>query len=168
MKQIMIIAFFITLTSCQEIQDTTISEKQTTININKMLNQWHNDVAVYDYDAYFNKMTDNAFFVGTDATEVWSKQEFQSFSKPFFDKKQTWNFKPHKRNIYFNKSGKTAWFDETLDTWMGVCRGSGVVSKKDKDWKIEHYVLSVVIPNDDIEAVVSIKKERDSLYLHAR
>ena len=133
--------------------------------INQLLNQWHKDVADYNFEAYFNKMTKDAIFVGTDASEVWSKHEFQDFSKPYFDKKQTWDFKPISRNIYFDKTGKTAWFDEVLDTWMGICRGSGVVVKVENQWKIQHYVLSVAIPNDVIEAVVTTKKERDSLFL---
>lgn len=165
MKKIFIIGVFTWIVSCQKTQDLNFDKKKTEKNINSMLNQWHKDVATYNYDAYFNKMTENAVFVGTDASEVWSKQEFQDFCKPFFDKKQTWDFKPHKRNIYFSTSDKTAWFNETLATWMGVCRGSGVVTKNGDDWKIEHYVLSVVIPNETIKAVVNIKKERDSLYL---
>jgi len=166
MNKILITFSLVTLLiSCktQEIKTDKITLKK---QINELLNKWHNDVAIYDYDAYFKKMTNTSFFIGTDASEVWSKQEFQNFSKPFFDKKQTWDFKPHKRNIYFDESRKIAWFDETLATWMGVCRGSGVVSKKGDNWKIEHYVLSVVIPNEDIKAVVNIKKEQDSLYLH--
>lgn len=167
MKQIFIISFFTLITSCQKTQDFNFDKKKTEKNINNMLNQWHKDVATYNFDAYFNKMTENAVFVGTDASEVWSKQKFQSYCKPYFDKKQTWDFKPHKRNIYFDTAAQTAWFDETLATWMGVCRGSGVLTKNGNDWKIEHYVLSVVIPNEDVKAVVNIKRERDSLYLQS-
>lgn len=142
--------------------------KNTSINdteIHQLINQWHRDVAEFNYDDFFNKMTNDAIFVGTDASEVWSKKEFQDFSKPYFDKKQTWDFKPVSRNIYLDKTGKIAWFDELLNTWMGVCRGSGVVVKTDEQWKVQHYVLSVVVPNEDIKVVVAAKKERDSLFL---
>lgn len=135
--------------------------------IGRVLNQWHKDVAQFDYDAYFNKMTEDAVFVGTDASEVWSKEEFQDFCKPFFDKKQTWDFKPISRNVYLDHEIQTAWFDELLDTWMGVCRGSGVLIYEDTQWKIQHYVLSVVVPNEDMNKVVAVKKERDSLFLKA-
>ncbi len=49
------------------------------------------------------------------------------------------------------------WFDELLDTWMGTCRGSGVLEKNNKEWKIKQYVLSVTIPNDSIQKVIKLK-----------
>jgi len=168
MNKIIVLGVIITFFSCQPKQEIRMDNKDSEKEINLLLNQWHKDVATYNYDAYFNKMTDNAVFVGTDASEVWSKEEFQNFCKPFFEKKSTWNFKPIKRNVYFDASKEIAWFDETLATWMGICRGSGVVSRKENDWKIEHYVLSIVVPNEDVKKVVAIKKERDSLYLQTR
>ena len=89
----------------------------------QLIDQQHKD-ATFNYEAYFDKMTVDATFVGTGVSKVWSKSEFQSFSKPFFEKKQTWDFKPLARNIYHNNQQNIAWFDETLGTCMG-CRGSG-------------------------------------------
>ncbi len=134
-------------------------------DIHKLLNQWHIDVAQFEYVDYFDKMDDQAVFVGTDAAEVWSKMAFQEFSKPYFDKKQTWEFRPLQRNIYIDRTKERAWFDETLDTWMGVCRGSGVLVLKNDKWKIQHYVLSVTIPNEFAKEVTLLKKEKDSLFI---
>jgi hypothetical protein len=39
---------------------------------------------------------------------------------------------------------------------MKICRGSGVLEKVNGEWKIKHYVLSMTIPNDDINAVINI------------
>lgn len=165
MKNILVvIGLFFLIYSCKT-QVRMNQNLDSKTQVNQLLNHWHKDVAQFDYEAYFNKMTADAVFVGTDASEVWSKQEFQNFSKPFFDKKQTWDFKPIVRNLYFDKKNQIAWFDEVLDTWMGVCRGSGVVIHEGTQWKIQHYVLSVVVPNEDMKKVVSIKKERDSLFL---
>jgi hypothetical protein len=80
-----------------------------------------------------------------------------AFAKPFFDNKKAWNFTSLERNIYFSTDGKTAWFDELLNTQMKICRGSGVLVKINNDWKIKHYVLSMTIPNDNTNEVVSIK-----------
>jgi len=167
MKNLLLIVLLLIIGSCEQTK-TTVNPMTSKKEINQLLDQWHKDVATFKYEAYFNKMAETSIFVGTDASEVWSKQEFQSFCKPFFEKKSTWDFKPVTRNVYFGKEGNTAWFDETLDTWMGVCRGSGVVIKKENNWKIAHYVLSVVVPNEDIKEVVAIKKERDSLYLNTK
>ncbi len=131
--------------------------------LNNFMDTWHHDVAISDFDAYFGKIDSLGVFIGTDASEVWTKTEFASFSKPYFDKKQTWNFKPLNRHFYINETGDMAWFDEVLDTWMGVCRGSGVLRQKDGKWKIMQYVLSVTIPNNDIQAVITAKKVNDSI-----
>ncbi|MBT8294049.1 MAG: nuclear transport factor 2 family protein, partial [Eudoraea sp.] len=62
-------------------------------------------------------------------------------------------------------SGNFAWFDELLDTRMEICRGSGVLSKENGKWRIKHYVLSITIPNEDVDQVSALKKEKDSLFM---
>lgn len=157
-----IIGIFIFFQSCE---NHSQSKNNDVIPVNALLDQWHRDVAQFDFDAYFKAMSDDAVFIGTDASEVWSKQEFMNFSKPFFDKQQTWDFKPLDRHVYFSETGDLAWFDETLDTWMGVCRGSGVVVKYGNQWLIKHYVLSMTIPNDVSREVVSLKQKQDSVFI---
>ena len=133
--------------------------------IERQLDAWHLAAAEADYDSYFSLMTNNAVFIGTDATENWQLEAFKQFSKPYFDRGKAWSFKAVERNVYLNKTEQIAWFDELLETWMGICRGSGVVLLESGEWKIAHYVLSAAIPNDDMDAVISIKKEKDSLQL---
>jgi hypothetical protein len=130
------------------------SDKET---INSLLDNWHKDAAETNFATYFNAMTDDAIFIGTDATENWNKKAFQDFAKPYFDKGKAWNFTSIERHIYFSKDKKTAWFDELLDTQMKICRGSGVLVKTKNEWKIKHYVLSMTIPNDNTNDVIKIK-----------
>jgi ketosteroid isomerase-like protein len=125
--------------------------------INSVLDNWHKAAATVNFDAYFAAMTDDAIFIGTDATENWNKKAFQDFAKPYFDKGKAWSFTALERHIYFSKDGKTAWFDELLNTQMKICRGSGVLIKVKNTWKIKHYVLSMTIPNDNTDAVIKIK-----------
>jgi ketosteroid isomerase-like protein len=125
--------------------------------INVVIDNWHKAAGEAQFDAYFNLMTDDAIFIGTDATENWNKTQFQAFAKPFFDRGKAWSFKAIERHIYVDKSGRTAWFDELLDTQMKICRGSGVLLKVGNDWKIKHYVLSMTVPNDNVTEVVKIK-----------
>ncbi|OCB74346.1 nuclear transport factor 2 family protein [Flavobacterium crassostreae] len=125
--------------------------------IHQMLDAWHKAAAQADYQAYFGSLTEDAIFIGTDATENWSKPAFQAYAKPYFDQGKAWDFKAIIRNIYFDKTGKIAWFDELLDTQMKICRGSGVLLKTGKTWKIKHYVLSMTVPNDNTSEVVKIK-----------
>jgi len=125
--------------------------------INQMLDSWHKAAADVKFDAYFNLMTEDAIFIGTDATENWIKKDFKVWAKPFFDKGTTWNFTALERHIFIDKSEKIAWFDELLNTQMKICRGSGVLVKVRKEWKIQHYVLSMTIPNAEVDAVTRIK-----------
>jgi ketosteroid isomerase-like protein len=125
--------------------------------INAVLDNWHKAAGAAQFDAYFNLMTDDAIFIGTDATENWNKMQFQAFAKPFFDRGKAWSFKAIERHIYVDKSGKMAWFDELLSTQMKICRGSGVLVKIGNDWKIKHYVLSMTVPNENVTEVVKIK-----------
>jgi ketosteroid isomerase-like protein len=134
---------------------------QEKSNIDKVLTQWHQAAADANFDKYFSLMTKDGVFIGTDATENWQNDDFREFSKPYFDQGQAWNFTTLERNIYNDENSKTAWFDELLDTQMGICRGSGVLLKTKDGWKITHYVLSVTIPNENVEEVTQLKKEFD-------
>ncbi|SIQ54714.1 SnoaL-like domain-containing protein [Chryseobacterium sp. RU37D] len=131
-------------------------EKEKT-EIGTMLDGFNVAAAKADYITYFSYFADESTFIGTDATEVWNKKTFMNWAKPHFDKKRTWNFTSLKRNIYFSKDGKLAWFDELLDTQMKICRGSGVVEKINGEWKVKQYVLSVTVPNDVVDKVVAEK-----------
>ena len=151
-----LLLFCILLLGSKSFSQNTDSDKK---KINTPLDSWHKAAANAEFDNYFSYMTSNGVFIGTDATENWQLEAFKTFSKPFFDKGKAWSFKSLKRNIYFDKSQNTAWFDELLDTQMKICRGSGVLIKVGNDWKIAHYVLSMTIPNDNTNEVVKIKEK---------
>ena len=133
--------------------------------INATLDQWHLSAANADFKGYFDLLSEEAVFIGTDASEVWDKTGFMNFSRPYFEQGKAWAFKSIDRNIYLSPSGDLAWFDELLDTWMQLCRGSGVVRKIDGQWKIAHYVLSLTIPNEEIDPVIELKREKDRAFI---
>ena len=110
-------------------------------------------------------MTDDAVFIGTDASENWNIKDFKAYSKPHFDKGKAWTFHTLERNIYVDKSNKIAWFDELLDTSFKICRGSGVLEKANGKWKIKHYVLSMTIPNETSDEVVAVKDSIETNYI---
>jgi len=167
MKKIVILLIAIMQFSCTEkIKEVKIEVELEKTKISKVINGWHLDAAEANFEPYFDKMTSTGVFIGTDAEENWSIAEFKEFCKPHFDKGKAWDFTAVERNIYIDEKGEIAWFDELLDTWMGVCRGSGVLKKVENSWKIEHYVLSLTIPNDNIEDVVKLNMVKDSLLLN--
>jgi hypothetical protein len=141
--------------SCLEPKERSVENAKKEVNT--LLDKWHKDAAETDFNAYFDAMADDGIYIGTDATENWNKKEFMAFAKPYFDKGKAWSFTSLERNIYFSEDKNIIWFDELLDTQMKLCRGSGVLEKINNQWKIKHYVLSMTIPNDNSNEVISIK-----------
>jgi hypothetical protein len=137
------------------IQETNHNEIK---EVNKFLNTWHGLAAVGD-STYFDYFDEESFYLGTDAKEIWSLQDFKDFALPHFRKGSAWSFKSKERRVYIGEFGHYAWFDEVLDTWMGLCRGTGVLEKKNGTWKIKHYSLSVLVSNKHINQYLEILKE---------
>ena len=133
-------------------------------DISTTLDKWHQAAANAKFDAYFNLMTPDAIYIGTDATENWNITQFKAFAKPYFDKGKAWNFTAVQRNIYIINQD-FAYFDELLDTQMKICRGSGVMRKIGNQWKVAHYVLSMTVPNDNAAAVTAIKAPAEDALL---
>ena len=152
---------FSTATFAQKKQTET-AEKET---INNLLDSWHKAASDANFKDYFNAFAENSIYIGTDATENWNKKQFEAFAKPYFDKGKAWDFTSVERNIYFSADKKMAWFDELLNTQMKICRGSGILEFKNGQWKVKHYVLSMTIPNDNVDAVVQLKSEIENVYL---
>ena len=144
---------------------TLFAQNTEKDKINDVLDTWHLAAANADFEAYFDKMTEDGVFLGTDAMENWQNDEFRTFSKPYFDKGKAWSFMAVQRNIYVGESADFAWLDELLDTQMKICRGSGVLKKINGQWKIAHYVLSIAVPNDNVAELVQIKEEKDNALL---
>jgi hypothetical protein len=132
--------------------------------VSTMLDSFNRAAARADYKTYFNFYTEDAIFTGTDATERWDKPAFMVWAKPIFDKGRAWDFTAIDRHIYFDSTGKLAWFDELLNTQMKICRGSGVVVKQGNEWKVKQYILSTTIPNEQLDPIVKMKaKLEDSI-----
>lgn len=131
-------------------------------SIAKRLDAWHLAAAKARFSDFFEAIAEDGIYLGTDIGERWTKAQFAGFAKPYFDKGKAWAFTPHHRRVYFSADGKTAWFEESLDTWMGECRGSGVLRRREgaaRTWEIVHYNLAVAVPNDAIQAYLKVLKK---------
>src|SRR5471032_3271784 len=115
--------------------------------INAFVNQWHDDAA-HARSAYFDKIASDGIYIGTDKSELWRRDDFKVWAKPYFDSGKAWAFTVIKRNVYLSKDRQYAWFDEQLHTQMGICQASGVIHRTAAGGlEIEHYQLSIAIPN---------------------
>ncbi|MCB0706144.1 MAG: nuclear transport factor 2 family protein [Saprospiraceae bacterium] len=126
-----------------------------------LLDNFHKAAAEADEDTFFGSMTEDCMYLGTDAGERWLRDELREWSKEFFDRESAWAFTPTERHIYFSEDGTKAWFDELLDTWMGVCRGSGVLINTAEGWKLTQYNLAVAVPNDHIQGLIQLMQGKD-------
>ncbi len=126
--------------------------------IHAFIDEWHDDAA-HARLRYFDKMAPNGIYIGTDKTELWTRDQFKEWAKRFFERKSAWAFKAIKRNVYMSADKNFIWFDELLDTQMGVCQASGVMRKTAHGFEIEHYQLSIAVPNDVADKVTKLIKE---------
>ncbi|MGB0523446.1 MAG: nuclear transport factor 2 family protein [Flammeovirgaceae bacterium] len=145
------------LMTCLLILATHVNAQKAEQEINTFMDAWHKAAATADSEGFFGRMADDCIYIGTDKTERWLRDELKEWSKKYFARDKAWDFKPIERKVYFNKKKDYAWFNETLDTWMGVCRSSGVLQKdKKKGWLLKHYHLSVTIDNELIQGFLSL------------
>ena len=128
--------------------------------LNALIDNWHLSAANANFEEYFEFMDSSFIFLGTADEERWTKSEFLNFSKPYFDKGETWNFIPTNRKWGFSNNNKIAWFDEDLDTWMRNCRGSGIMVKYGDSWKIIYYNLTVLIENEKIQEFIKLRDKK--------
>ena len=133
--------------------DSTLKQQ-----VNAFIDRWHSDAA-HARPAYFDKIAKDGVYIGTDKSERWRRDEFKTWAKPHFQRKSAWSFKAIRRNVYFSDDKAIIWFDELLDTQMGVCQASGVMRRKGDSFEIVHYQLSMAVPNEVGSQVTRLIKD---------
>ena len=125
------------------------ADEDTVAAVDEVLDAFHNAASRADGALYFSLFAEDAVFIGTDATERWSVDEFRAFAEPYFSEGRGWTYTKTERHAYVAADGHTAWFDEMLwnDTY-GTCRGTGVLVLTENGWRIAQYHLTFPIPND--------------------
>lgn len=127
--------------------------------IARSLDQFHAAASRADFGAYFNSFTPDGVFLGTDASERWTVEEFKAYCKPYFDQGKGWTYLPRQRHIRVDGAG--AWTDEVLENEKyGLCRGTAyLVRDHAGDWKISRYSLAFLIPNDVAAQATALGKK---------
>lgn len=131
-----VIALFCLASSAQHSDEAAVSF---------VLDRYHQAAASADWSVYFDLMSEDGVFLGTDVGERWPKEVFRSYASG----RNGWLYTPRERHINFTPDGNTAWFDEILDSASyGTSRGTGVLIKTNGGWKISQYHLTFPIPNE--------------------
>ena len=121
-----------------------------------ILDAFHRAAAESKFEDYVALMSDQMVFLGTDGTERWQGQAFRDFARPYFDSGEGWTYIAGERHVTLSPDGQIAWFDEALENAkLGRCRGSGVLVKRDDQWRIAQYNLSIPVPNSLAEGLVA-------------
>ncbi len=137
------------------------TDAELTKQVNAFVDGWHDDAANTRM-AYFDKIAKDGVYIGTDRSELWTRDEFKAWSKKYFDARSAWTFKATRRNVYASADKSLIWFDELLDTKnMGHAMASGVIRKTAKGFEIVHYQLSLAVPNEVIDQVTGIIAEHE-------
>lgn len=124
-----------------------------------VIDSYHAAAATGNWDTYFDLMSDDAVFLGTDAGERWAKEEFRAYA----GNRSGWVYRSVERNINLTPDGNSAWFDEILNSESyGSARGSGVLIKTAAGWKISQYHLTFPIPNELAGEITDAIKELEA------
>lgn len=120
--------------------------------IGQTLDTLHAAAAAADGERYFGLFAPDAVFIGTDATERWTVEQFRGYALPLFARGTGWVYRPRERHITLTSlpCACIAWFDELLDSEnYGTSRGTGVLVRDEgAAWKIAQYALTFTMPND--------------------
>jgi len=123
--------------------------------VGALLDAFHRAASNASFDEYFGMFAPDGVFIGTDASERWTVEQFKAYTKPYFDKGHGWTYVAVERHINVADDGRHASFDELLDNAsLGRCRGTGVVRRIGGAWKIEQYHLTIPVPNALADEVV--------------
>ena len=139
---------------------TTAAQEGGAAAVESTLDDFHRAASEADGDAYFDLFAAEGVFLGTDATERWTVDEFRAYAKPHFDRGRGWTYTPLERHVSISDGGDTAWFDERLhNDGLGATRGSGVLVRRDGVWKVVQYNLTIPVPNElAVEVVERIRE----------
>lgn len=144
------------LGSCSQTSRSQGSELEA---INRVLDSYHSAAARGDWETYFDLMSEDGVFIGTDASERWTKPQFRLYSSG----SNGWVYTPQSRNVNLTPDGASAWFDEALlSQSFGTSRGTGVLIKTAQGWKISQYHLTLPIPNGMVRDLTDRIKEYEA------
>ncbi len=147
----------ITLSACLELPPKLEAPERATLEASAVatLDDFHDAASKADFARYFGHFDQDAVFLGTDATERWTRAQFEEYVRPHFSQGHGWTYKPTERHVTIASDGRYAWFDERLaNEKYGDTRGSGVLVRRGKEWKLAQYNLTIPMPNALAEGFV--------------
>lgn len=158
----LIASLFITISILLNTVGASASETEEA-KIKAILVNFHDAAAKGDIKRYFGIYAKGAMFLGTDESEHWvAAKGLKSYADKYFKDGKGWAYLPEKQHVYVAKDGKTAWFDEVaVSEGYGRLRGTGVFVMENGTWKMAHYSLTFLVPNEIAGEVVAKIMKKD-------
>jgi hypothetical protein len=131
--------------------------------VNAFVDGWHDDAA-HARMRYFDKIAPDGVFIGTDRSELWRRDAFLAWGRKYFEgRSKAWAYHATRRNVYASEDGKTVWFDELLDNdKQAHFMASGVLRRTGTGFLIEHYQLSIAVPNEVAGQVTDLAHDAEA------
>ena len=124
--------------------------------MNAFVDAWHDDAANARW-AYFDKIAPDGVYIGTDRTELWHKDAFKAWAKPYFERKKALGLQgdPAQR-LHVRPMARPSGSTSCSIPQMGPCMASGVLRRTAGGFEIEHYQLSMAVPNELAKTVTQL------------
>ena len=147
MRLLIVVFGLVALSTSSALADRETDEDKRAVA--GVLDGLHAAASKADGESYFSLFSQDAVFIGTDAGERWTIDEFRAYGEARFATGTGWTYVVRERHIDLAPGGDVAWFDEILwNQSYGTTRGTGVLVRVAGAWKIAQYHLTIPIPND--------------------
>jgi ketosteroid isomerase-like protein len=160
-KILLILASLVLLTSSSAFsKDVQPLAKNVLELIESKMDDFHDAADNGDKVRYLNHFSEDSVFMGTDDWERWTYSEFTEYVNKHFKEGKGWSYSPVKRFTKLNSEKDMAWIDEIVESkkW-GRFRGTAVLEKTQRGWKLKHYSLTKLVPNESLFEVSGITKK---------
>lgn len=166
--RVLVAVLFLVPAACAPADDTTdgalnvADTRAAAAAAEVSLDRFHHAASEADGETYFGLFAEDGVFLGTDATERWTVEEFRAYAMPYFSQGRGWTYTPVERHVTISDDASVAWFDERLENeGLGETRGSGVLVRRGGTWKVAQYNLTIPVPNELASEVVRLIRELD-------
>src|SRR5437868_6029502 len=82
------------------------ASEPSTKEITDTLDRFHQAASKADGQVYFDLFAPEGIFIGTDASERWTVEEFKKYASPHFSKGKGWTYVPRDRHVDFAPGGE--------------------------------------------------------------
>jgi len=129
--------------------------------VHALLDELHRAAASGDSLRYLALFADNAVFMGTAPDEYFNIEQFSAYVNSRFEGGQGWSYLPSNRNIRLAEDGNTAWFEEVVTSEANGIdfRGTGIVIREGKQWRVAQYNFSLPFSNEVWPDVIRLVQE---------